>query len=195
MRRGMKILLYGIGIFGIALIPFFLWLSTRPAPPQGRGNRPLDGNDYFSQLGVMRPSQKVKAPELSLESLDGEQVRLSDFRGRVVFLNFWATWCGPCKIEVKDIDRLHRTLGEEDFAVVAVDIQENPRQVRQFMQEYGIDFPVYLDREGRAAARWGITGIPTTYIVDPRGYLAGKAVGPREWGDEDSVALMRSLME
>jgi peroxiredoxin len=171
-----------------------LFLLQAAAPAGGREPGPADLERQFSRMGLVRPDQPVRARDFAVRSLDGSTVRLSDLRGKVVFLNFWATWCGPCRMEVRDIDRLHRTLQGEAFAVMAVDIQETEDRVARFMRQEGVDFPVYLDPDGNAALQWGITGIPATFIVDHRGYVVGYAMGPREWGSEASVELMRSLI-
>ncbi len=151
--------------------------------------------DYFSSIGVIKLKRKVKASDFTVQSLNGNTTSLSDFRGKVIFLNFWATWCGPCRSEVKDIDSLYKTLKDEDFTVMAIDIQESSKKIVSFMERNDIDFPVYLDSDGMIASQYGVSGIPTTFIIDPDGKIVGWAVGPREWGSMESVELMRSLMK
>lgn len=151
--------------------------------------------DLFDKIGVTRIDGELNAPEFTLNSIGGKTSSLRDHEGKVVFLNFWATWCGPCKAEVKDIDTLYDTLKNEDFTVMAVDIREKRKKIRKFMKRYKIDFPVYLDKNGSIATQYSVKGIPTTYIIDPDGMIAGYAVGPRQWGGSDSVELMRSLMK
>lgn len=151
--------------------------------------------DYFSDLGVSKLKKKVKALDFNVQSLNGNTTSLSDFLGKVIFLNFWATWCGPCRSEVKDIDSLYKTLKDEDFTVMAIDIQESRKKVVSFMKRHDIDFPVYLDSDGKIASQYGVSGIPTTFIINPDGKIVGWAVGPREWGSKESVELMKSLMK
>ena len=154
-----------------------------------------DESALFDRVGVTRLDRDLDAMDFTVDSLSGKNRSLSDFKGKVVFLNFWATWCGPCKAEVKDIDTLYKTLKDEDFTVMALDIQENRKKVRKFMRRFDIDFPVYLDADGSIAGQYSVKGIPTTYIIDPDGKVIGYAVGPRPWGNSDSIQLMRSLMK
>jgi peroxiredoxin len=149
--------------------------------------------DYYELLGIMKPSSPVSAQDFLVQSLEGEWASLSDFKGRVVFLNFWATWCKPCKDEVKDIDKLYDTLKDEDFTVMAVDIKEDKKKIVAFMEKYDVDFPVYLDPDAKVTNKYGVRAIPTTFIINPEGKIVGKALGPRHWGTADD--FMRSLME
>jgi len=150
--------------------------------------------DHFQALKIVKVDS-ILARDFSLESLEGVRTKLSDLRGKVVFLNFWATWCGPCRAEVRDIDSLYSALKDESFTVLAVDIREDRDKVRSFMEKYQVDFPVYIDTTGEVAMQYGVSGIPTTFIVDPQGKIVGRALGPREWDSQESIALMRSLME
>jgi peroxiredoxin len=153
-----------------------------------------DAAEYLEALSILPPNTEVQALDFTVESLLGDSESLNDYRGKVIFLNFWATWCGPCRAEVGEIDALHETLKDEDFMIMALSIQEQKKKVSKFMKSNEIDFPVYLDSDGEVAAMYGVTGIPTTYIIAPDGSIVGRAVGPREWGGRESVALMRSLM-
>ena len=153
-----------------------------------------DAAEYLEALSILPPTTDVQALDFTVESLLGDSESLEDYRGKVIFLNFWATWCGPCKAEVGEIDALHETLKDEDFMIMALSIQEQKKKVSKFMKTNNIDFPVYLDSDGAVAAMYGVTGIPTTYIISPEGNIVGRAVGPRDWGGKESVGLMRSLM-
>jgi peroxiredoxin len=169
-------------------------LFMLPALSSGQEMDRLD-QKLFDAVGVTRFEGDVNAIDFSVKSLSGKTHTLSEFQGKVVFLNFWATWCGPCKVEVKDIETLYNTLKNEDFTVMALDIRESRKKVLQFMKKYDIDFPVYLDEKAAVSSQYGVSGIPTTFIIGPDGKVAGWAIGPRPWGGKDSVDLMRSLMK
>lgn len=149
--------------------------------------------DYYSELGIVKIKDRVKAPDFVIKSLEGKEVSLSDMRGKVVFLNFWATWCGPCRSEVKDIQKLYDSLKHKNFTVMAVDIREDASTVKRFMKKNSIDFPVYMDQTGEIATRYSVRGIPTTYLINPAGEVVGVAIGPREWSSENSIKLMESI--
>ncbi len=186
-----------IPIFLFSLFLFYGAYGKDGKTPENVGGKDIilvKNIDYFSVLGISKPMSEIDAVDFSTESLDGQKVALSDFRGKVVFLNFWATWCDPCKAEVKDIDTLWDTLKDEDFALMAVDLREDKRKIKSFMKQRGIDFPVYLDPRGKIASSYRIGGIPTTFIINPDGKVVGRAVGPRDWGSKESIEFMRSLM-
>jgi thiol-disulfide isomerase/thioredoxin len=110
-----------------------------------------------------------------------------------VLLNFWASWCPPCIEEMPAMQALYEDLGGEGFEIVAVNLQEDPETVRSFMDEHGFDFPVLLDRDGSVAREYGVRGIPTSYVVDPRGRLVAMYVGPYEWNGDDITEALRAL--
>ena len=151
--------------------------------------------DYFKTLGIQRPSKEIEAVDFSVVSIDGQEVNLKDFKGKVIFLNFWATWCGPCKMEVKDIDSMYRKLKNKNFVVMAVDVQEDAKKIRSFMKENNLSFPVYLDKNGRISYQYGVRGIPTTYIIGADWKIVGRAIGPRPWASKSSIKFMESLMK
>lgn len=113
-----------------------------------------------------------RAPDFELIGLDGQPARLSDLRGKVVLLNFWATWCPPCKAEMPDLEALHRKYGDaRAFVVVGVNFEEDAAPVEAFIRERGLSFPVWLDTAGEAGAKLGVRGLPVSFIIDREGYI------------------------
>lgn len=117
------------------------------------------------------------APDFELAGPGGGVFRLGDYRGQPVLLNFWATWCPPCRSEMPDIEALYREAPRR-FAVLAVNIQEAEGPVRQFVSKYGLTFPVVLDTTGEVTQRYGVSALPTTYFIDADGTVAEAHVGP-----------------
>jgi peroxiredoxin len=119
-------------------------------------------------LSAAAPEVGALAPEFSLQGLDGEAVRLSQFRGRVVLLNFWATWCGPCRLEMPAIQDRYNDGG---FEVLAINFDETAAQIVPFVAELGLTFPVLLDPGGRVQELYRIRGYPTSFLVDANGII------------------------
>lgn len=112
------------------------------------------------------------APNFDLVALDGRAVSLEDLRGKVVLLNFWATWCPPCKAEMPDLEALYREYGDaRDFVVVGANAQEGAELVAAFAEERALTFPILLDSDGTAMAQYGVRPLPTTFIIDREGYI------------------------
>jgi len=117
------------------------------------------------------------APDFELSSLDGQVVSLSDFRGKPVFLNFWATWCGPCKFEMPFIQEMYEGLSSEGLVVLAVNIREDPARVREFVATFGFTFPVLLAAEPAVPLAYNIRGIPATFFIDENGIIQDIKIG------------------
>ena len=151
-------------------------------------------SDYFKKLGIERSEKNVPAPDFFLEDLYGRRVGLKDFRGKVVLLNFWATWCPPCIQEMPTMERLHRELNREGFEVVAVNFRESREEVRKFFTELGLTFTALLDKDGKVFEKYGALGLPVSYIINQKGALVGKASGYKDWYSQDAKAFFRWLL-
>lgn len=128
------------------------------------------------------------APDFTLRDLTGKPYRLGDLRGRIVFLNVWATWCPPCREEMPAMERLYQRLRHTDFVMLAVSEDEGGAAVvGPFVEEAGITFPVLLDPEGIVPRRYGVTGFPETFVIDRNGFVIRHVIGPEDW-DSDAVS-------
>jgi peroxiredoxin len=123
-----------------------------------------------------------QAPDFVLEDLRGGSVSLTGLRGKVVFLHFWATWCPPCLVELPGLTRFVGQLNEGEYALLAVCVDnERPSKIRDFLQGWGADVPVYLDPGGGLARKYGTVRFPETYILDRDGVVCSKVIGAGEW--------------
>jgi peroxiredoxin len=153
----------------------------------------ISGRLYALGFQVWRPDNA--APAFTLQNLAGRDISLKNYRGKIVLLNFWATWCPPCRSEMPSMEKLYRELEGSAFEMLAVDLQESPEQVRRFVESNGYSFPVLLDTTGRTGAAYQVSGIPTTYIIDKDGNVLASTVGAREWHSEEIIALFNDLVK
>lgn len=152
-------------------------------------------SDHFAgALGIQKPQELVEAPNVVGPDPDGNTIRLEDFRGKVVFLNFWATWCIPCRLEMPAMERLYRAFKGQGFVVLAVNVQEGPAAVRAFVRELKLTFPIALDPKGTAAMAYLVRGLPATYLIDRKQRIVGRAIGAREWDGKDGRAYIGELL-
>jgi peroxiredoxin len=118
------------------------------------------------------------APDLRLANLEGKEVSLSDLRGQPVLVNFWAVWCGFCRVELPEMQEVYEAYKDKGFVILAVDVQEEKPPVQDFVNELGLTFPVLLDTKGEVTRSYRVRGLPTSYFVDPNGVIVGVQVGP-----------------
>ena len=136
---------------------------------------------------------KVVAPDFELIDTDGNTHRLSDYRGKTVIINFWTTWCPPCREEIPSMNRAYEVLADENVEILAINMGEDEDTIFIFTADYPADFPLLLDREGAVIAEWPVKGLPTTYVVAPDGNIAYRAIGGREWDDPAFLEQIRAL--
>jgi peroxiredoxin len=137
----------------------------------------------------------IPAPDFELMDTDGRLHRLSDYRGKTVILNFWTTWCPPCREEIPSMNRAWRQLGQEDVVILAVNMGEDEDTIFVFTADYPAEFPLLLDRDGAVIAQWPVKGLPTTYVIAPDGSIAYRPIGGRNWDDSDIMDTLRALQK
>lgn len=135
------------------------------------------------------------APDFELKDVDGKQHRLSDYRGKVVIVNFWATWCPPCREEMPSMQRAWERLKGDGVVMLAVNVGEDEEQVFTFTADYPVDFPMLLDQDSTVISKWPIKALPTTFVIDQEGRIVYRAVGGREWDDPALLIPVRRLQQ
>ena len=149
------------------------WMSvSQPQTEQAAPAMPMAGNDMANAM----------APDFALPDLEAKTVKLSDFDGQVRIVDFWATWCPPCRREMPSMERLYRAYLDDGFVVVAVSIDRAPTgKVEAFVKKLELSFPVLHDRDERVARLYGIPGVPASYVIGARGRIAYRAAGEYDW--------------
>lgn len=158
---------------------------------QVKPGRPTD--ELLKSIGVTKPAMS-KAPDFTLRDIGGGTVSLASYRGSWVLLNFWATWCGPCRDEMPSMENLSRNFGGQGFTLLAINQKESAAQVTSFMRTHGLNFPTPLDSDGRVSAAYRVHGIPVTYVIDGSGNAIGMKSGARDWATRDVVEVFRKLV-
>jgi cytochrome c biogenesis protein CcmG, thiol:disulfide interchange protein DsbE len=137
------------------------------------------------------------APEFALVDLDDKPVRLSDYRGKVVFLNFWATWCKPCREEMPSMEVLHKNFAKDGLVVLAVSIDRvtTTKDIPPFIKSMNLSFPVLIDSWGKTDMPYKRMGVPETFIIDQQGVIREIVIGPRDWTRLDSLTVLVDLLK
>jgi thiol-disulfide isomerase/thioredoxin len=186
---GTRILLFiAMIISGSVAVSFF-----KPDLSAKTDSRGMDR--LFSIVGVIKVPPAEDPVKINLKDMNGKYTGISDFKGKIVFLNFWTTWCPTCRIEMPSMEKLYQKLKNKDFAMVTINLQESASQVKSFFEEFKLTFTALLDSTGEIGASFGIRAIPTTYILDKSGRIIGQVIGPREWDSKASITLFENLID
>jgi peroxiredoxin len=153
----------------------------------------LVAGTVFSAQPLTLVPGNVPAPGFTLPDTNGRLHRLDDYRGMPVIINFWTTWCPPCREEIPSMNRAWEVLEQEGIAMLAINVGEDEDTIFIFSADYPADFPILMDQTGTVIEQWPVKGLPTTYVVAPDGTLAYRAIGSREWDDGVLLDMIRSL--
>lgn len=152
--------------------------------------------DPFEQMGVVQPKARLPAPAFTLTDLNGQTVTLSDFSGKAVLINFWGTWCTPCKREMPALEALWQQYRESGLVVIGVNVDRgNKKGVARFVRQLGLTFPVPLDAQGDVRKAYEVRrGLPLSYLIGRDGRFSGKVLGERDWQGAAAHALIGKLL-
>jgi peroxiredoxin len=150
----------------------------------------------FDSAGKQRFKKGALAPNFTLPDINGKMVSLSDYRGQVVLLNIWATWCAPCVEEMPSLEKLHQELKDEEFVILAGSIDESGAAVvRPFMKKHKLNFPALIDSAGILKDLYQTTGVPESFVIDKQGRILEEVIGPRDWAAPGALKYFRSLIQ
>ncbi|HPA11134.1 MAG TPA: TlpA disulfide reductase family protein [Treponemataceae bacterium] len=152
-----------------------------------------DPATVLAGLGFYVFPEPIRLPEFNAPGLAGGMIESTEFAGKVTLLNFWATWCPPCRKEMPSIERLHAAMNGFDFSIVAISVSEKKNTVEEFIASAGYTFPIYLDERGSIGSALASQGIPTTYILDKNGLVIAGIVGSFEYDNETLVNVFREM--
>jgi len=176
--------------FPMRLLPVLFALMLLAISPSAfaKAERPQAPAADVLQVGSM-------APDFTLKDLKGNPVSLSRYRGKVVFLNFWATWCPPCRAEMPDMERLYEVFGGQEFIMLAVNVEDDVEAVKAFLKDHPHSFPVLLDVEASAQNLYGVFRFPETFLIDKKGRVVERYLGARDWSSVDFLRKINELMK
>ena len=147
----------------------------------------------LSAQSLTELSNKPQAPAFNLQDMDGEKFSLATYKGKVLIVNFWATWCPPCRAELPSMNRGWDKIKNENIEMIAINVGEDEDTIYSFMADYPINFKVLLDQSGDIISQWPIKGLPTTFVVDAEGRIVYRAIGGREWDSDKLLNMVRAL--
>ena len=168
----------------------------RPGQDGGHHGAATQVLDPFEKAGVVELKEGQQAPGFTLLTLDGGRASLADHRDKLVVLNFWATWCQPCTVEMPSLEALWRRYRDRGLMVVGVSVDRGaPKALLEpYVRNLKLTFPILLDHDSKTSDRWRITALPATFLVRPGGEVSGVAMGAREWNSAEMRALVERLL-
>ena len=150
----------------------------------------------YKVVPILQPMKEVgPTPEFSLSTPDGKKVSLKDFRGKIVLLNFWASWCVPCREEMPAMEKLYQEYKQKNFVILAIAVKDRKQDAIDFVKELKISYPVALDPEAQVGSLYGAWGLPATYLIGPNGEGLARGWGPAEWYGSGARKLVKDLLD
>ena len=162
----------------------------------GYSESPIVGKESAQPVAYSRPAINTPAPAFRLMDLEGEAHSLTAYQGKVVFLNFWATWCGPCKVEMPAMEALYQAFRSQGMEILAVSVDQQGAVVtRPFKEAMGLSFPILHDSDYQVGLTYGARTLPMTYLIDRQGVIRQRVFGARDWNSQEARKLISELLE
>ncbi|MBI5406912.1 MAG: TlpA family protein disulfide reductase [Nitrospirae bacterium] len=158
-------------------------------------NSSAEGRNETLSLGVQEYATPIEAIDFTLKDLDNKRISLRNYKGKIVMLNFWATWCAPCRLEMPSMEKLYRQFKDKGFVVLAVAAGEKADDVTAFVKEYHITFSTLLDTDQGVAEGYKVWALPTTYFINAEGKIIGRVNGSRDWSAKEATQYISSILQ
>jgi thiol-disulfide isomerase/thioredoxin len=165
------------------------WLLLVAVPSAAQ---PKINYKVIKNLEPMRDNSRT--PDFTVAGFDGKTISLKNFRGKMVFLNFWATWCVPCREEMPAMEQLYQEYKSRNFVILAINVKDRKQDAMNFLKEWKITYPAAFDPEGQVGVLYGAWGLPTTYLIGPKGEGLARAWGPAEWYSPAARNLISQIL-
>ena len=156
-------------------------------------NKPELNKPQLNEQVLHEVEGRPMAPDFKLRDIDGKLHALADYRGGVVVLNFWATWCPPCRFEMPSMERGQNLTAADGVVFLGVNVGEDADTIFTFTADYPVTFPLLMDKDSRVIQQYPVVGLPTTYVIDPQGRMVYQAIGTRDWDHEAILKQLKSL--
>ncbi len=179
----------------VLLLPLAGLILSREGLTYRQKSSAITEDGLLIKLNIEKIDKRTPAPDFILKDLNGNKVRLQDLRGKVVFLNFWATWCPSCRLEMPSMEKLHEEFGNQGLVILAINYRETAEEINAFFKEHRVTFTALLDEQGRALDLYKAWSLPTTYLINRNGEIVGKVVGYRDWHSDQARVFFRQLLE
>lgn len=179
----------------VLLLPLAGLILSREGFPHRQKTPAITEDELLKKLSIEKFEKKTSAPDFTLKDLQGNRISLRDLRGKVIFLNFWATWCPPCRLEMPTMEELHKEFGSQGLVILAVNHREDAEEIKPFYGQHQLTFTALLDEEGKVFDLYSAWSLPTTFLINRSGEIVGRVVGYRDWHSEQARSFFRQLLE
>jgi len=181
-------------VLGVMIIAVLVFYNLKGGLSQQEQSSVTVIEDSTNKLRLEFPKTPAAAPNFELKDPAGKPLSLKDFRGKVVFLNFWATWCPPCIEEMPAMEKLHQELEKDGLVMLAVNFQEGPERVKEFFTQHNLTFTPLLDRDGKVTEQYQAWGLPVSVVINKRGQIAARATGSKDWHSDEARQFFKKLL-
>ncbi|OGW56802.1 MAG: hypothetical protein A2Y48_10665 [Nitrospirae bacterium RIFCSPLOW2_12_42_9] len=154
-----------------------------------------DTSKYALNFGVQEYTVPADAKDFTLKDINNRNISLKNFRGKIVILNFWATWCGPCRQEMPSMERLHQQFKDRGLVILAIASGDDTKSVNSFITKYNLTFPALIDKDLEVTDIYKVWALPTTYFINSKGQIIGVAQGSRDWNTKEATQYITSIFK